>query len=225
MLDHCIWNALSSCHVSFAERDEFAKRYPPEVTALAAIRDFSAESFRSLARLIAPGEMGIFFLDALPSLPSEWRVIREVPLAQMVWNGSAGVQDGEGIEQLSIADVDEMLALTELTKPGPFGTRTPELGTYLGIRDQGRLVAMAGERLRLPGFTEVSAVCTHPEFQGRGLARTLISAVVQRILQRDETPFLHVARENVRAIRVYEDLGFRTRILQTAFALKRTGGV
>jgi len=225
MLDHCIWNALSSCHVSFAEGDEFAKRYPPAVTALAAVRDFSPESLGSLARLIAPGEMAIFFLDALPPLLSEWRVLREVPLAQMVWNGSSSVKDGKGIEQLTIADVDEMLVLTELTKPGPFGKRTPELGTYLGIRDRGRLVAMAGERLRLSGFTEVSAVCTHPEFQGRGFARTLISAVVQRILRRGETPFLHVARENVRAIRVYEDLGFRTRILQTAFALQRKGEV
>jgi GNAT superfamily N-acetyltransferase len=225
MLDQCIWNALSSCHVSFAEGDELAKRYPPAVTALAAMRDFSTESFESLGRLIVPGEMGIFFLDALPPLPIGWRILREVPLAQMVWSGSADADDGPAIEQLNIADVDEMLALTELTKPGPFGKRTPELGTYLGIRDRGRLVAMAGERLRLPGFTEVSAVCTHPSHQGRGLARQLILAVVRRIVQSGATPFLHVARENKRAIRVYEDLGFKTRILQTAFALHRESGV
>jgi predicted GNAT family acetyltransferase len=148
-------------------------------------------------------------------------VVRDVPLAQMVWSGSVDAQDENGVEQLSIADVDEMLALTELTKPGPFGKRTPELGTYLGIRDGGRLVAMAGERLRLPGFTEVSAVCTHPEYQGRGFARMLISAVVRQITERGETPFLHVAQVNTRAIRVYEELGFKTRILQTAFALQR----
>ena len=130
-------------------------------------------------------------------------------------------KDGEGIEQLSIADVDEMLALTELTKPGPFGKRTPELGTYLGIRDGKRLVAMAGERLRLPGFTGVSAVCTHPEYQWRGFARKLISAVVRRITERGDTPFLHVAQVNARAIRVYEELGFKTCISQTAFALQR----
>src|SRR5262245_19224129 len=85
MLDRWMWNALSSCHVSFAEGDEFAKRYPPAVTALAAVRDFSPESLRSLARLISPGEMGIFFLDEPPSLSPEWRVLREVPLAQMIW--------------------------------------------------------------------------------------------------------------------------------------------
>jgi ribosomal protein S18 acetylase RimI-like enzyme len=221
MLDHCIWNALSTRHVSFAEGDESAKRYPPAVTALAAIRDFSSESFESLARVMALEDTAIFFLDSLPVLPVGWRVVRDVPLAQMVWSGSVDAQDENGIERLSIADVDEMLALTELTKPGPFGKRTPELGTYLGIRDGGRLVAMAGERLRLPGFTEVSAVCTHPEYQGRGFARMLISAVVRRIAERGETPFLHVAQVNARAIRVYEELGFKTRILQTAFALQR----
>lgn len=147
--------------------------------------------------------------------------MREVPLAQMIWSGSVDGCDESQVEQLSIADADEMLALTQLTKPGPFGKRTSELGAYLGIRDRGRLVAMAGERLRVPGFTEVSAVCTHPEFQGRGYARLLISAVIRRITERGDTPFLHVAQVNTRAIRVYEDLGFKTRILQTAVGLRR----
>lgn len=221
MLDHCIWNSLSSCHVSFAEGDELAKRFPPAVTALAAVREFSAAAFASLAKVMALGETAVFFLDALPELPAGWNAVRDVPLAQMVWSGSVGAADEKGIEQLGIADADEMLALTELTRPGPFGKRTVELGTYLGIRDGGRLVAMAGERLRMPGFTEVSAVCTHPEFQGRGMARRLISAIVRGITERGDTPFLHVARENTRAIRVYEELGFKTRILQTAFALRR----
>src|SRR5689334_12581178 len=98
MLDHCIWNALSSCHVSFAQGDEFAKRYPPAVTALAAVRDFSVESLTSLEHLIFPGEMAIFFLDTLPALPAKWNVLREVPLAQMVWNGQVGGEDDPGIE-------------------------------------------------------------------------------------------------------------------------------
>lgn len=221
MLDHCIWNSLSTCHVSFAEGDEFAKRFQPQVTSLAAIRDFSAPSFDSLTKLVAPGETAIFFWDLLPELPAGWTVMREVPLAQMVWSGSLDSREENQIVQLSIADADEMLSLTELTKPGPFGKRTSELGTYLGIRDNGRLVAMAGERLRLPGFTEVSAVCTHPEFQGHGFARLLISAVIRRITERGDVPFLHVAQVNTRAIRVYEELGFETRILQIAVGLRR----
>jgi ribosomal protein S18 acetylase RimI-like enzyme len=221
VLDQCIWNALSTRHACFAEGDELAKRYPPEVTALTAVRDFSPESFASLGRLMAPKEIGIFFWDALPALPAEFCVFRDVPLAQMVWSGTVEPVENGGVERIGIADVDEMVALTELTKPGPFGRRTHELGTYLGIRDAGRLVAMAGERQRLPGFTEVSAVCTHPDFQGRGFARLLILAVVRGIVERGETPFLHVAQANTRAIRVYEELGFKTRVLQTAFALRR----
>src|SRR5260370_36302360 len=104
-----------------------------------------------------------------------------------------------------------MLALTELTRPGPFSKRTPELGSYLGIYEPGQLVAMAGERIRFPGYAEISAVCTHPDHRGRGYASSLVSALIQRITRRDETPFLHVRRENVEAIRVYEKLGFNTR--------------
>jgi ribosomal protein S18 acetylase RimI-like enzyme len=221
VLDRCIWNSLSSCHASFAEGNEFAKRFPPAVTALAAIRDFSVASFDSLTRLVGPGETAILFVDSIPILPAGWTVMREVPLAQMVWSGSVNGGDESQIEQLSVANADEMLALTELTKPGPFGKRTPELGTYLGIRDSGRLVAMAGERLRVPGFTEISAVCTHPEFQGHGFARMLISSVIRRTTARGDTPFLHVAQVNTRAIQVYEQLGFKTQLLQTAVGIRR----
>src|SRR3954463_7756573 len=145
VLDHCIWNSLSTRHSGFAEGDDFAKRYPPAVTLLAAIRDLSPASLDSLGRVMAPGETCALFLDTLPALPAELELMRAVPLVQMVWSGMVEAQDENRIEPLSIANVDEMLALTELTKPGPFGERTPELGTYLGIRENGRLVAMAGE--------------------------------------------------------------------------------
>jgi predicted GNAT family acetyltransferase len=106
-----------------------------------------------------------------------------------------------------------MMALTALTKPGPFGNRTHELGTYLGIRREGKLIAMAGERLKIPGYTEVSAVCTHPEHTGHGYARILMAEVMERILGRGETPLLHVREDNVRAIELYQRLGFRLRVL------------
>ena len=122
---------------------------------------------------------------------------------------------------LNISHVDEMLALVELTKPGPFFRRTPELGTYLGIREAGQLVAMAGERLRPLGHTEISAVCTHPEYRGRGYASSLVSALVQKIIGRGETPFLHVRTENAEAIRVYEKLGFKTRRVITIAVVKK----
>lgn len=106
-----------------------------------------------------------------------------------------------------------MIELTALTKPGPFGSRTHELGTYLGIRPQGKLVAMAGERLKVPGHTEVSAVCTHPEHTGKGYAAILMAEVMRRIRERGETPFLHVRADNGRAIEIYKRLGFRERKL------------
>jgi len=109
-----------------------------------------------------------------------------------------------------------------LTKPGPFFRRTPELGSYLGVREKGELVAMAGERLRPLGHTEISAVCTHPEYRGRGYASSLVSMLIQRITKRDEIPFLHVRTENIGAIRVYEKLGFKTRrIINIAIVKKR----
>src|ERR1700678_2989023 len=130
-------------------------------------------------------------------------------------------RDGVPAEKLTPADVPEMVALAELTKPGPFGTRTRELGEYLGIRQSKRLVAMAGERLHLPGYTEVSAVCTHPDFQGRGYARELMSILMRQNILRGGDPLLHVRQENVSSIHLYEKLGFRTRRL-LHFVIVRT---
>jgi predicted GNAT family acetyltransferase len=139
----------------------------------------------------------------------------------MVWNGSAPPPVKPVIEDLNVSDVDEMLALVELTKPGPFLRRTPELGSYLGIREAGQLVAMAGERLRPLGYTEISAVCTHPEHRGRGYASSLVLVLIRKITKRDETPFVHVRAENVGAIRLYEKLGFKTRRIINIVIVKK----
>src|SRR5712664_4213450 len=129
----------------------------------------------------------------------------------MVWYTQTPPPVAHSFEELSFSHVDEMLALVELTKPGPFLKRTPQLGSYLGIREAGQLVAMAGERLKPYGYTEISAVCTHPDYRGRGYASSLVSILIQRIVKRDEIPFLYVRTDNVDAIRVYEKLGFKTR--------------
>jgi len=124
--------------------------------------------------------------------------------------------------ELTAVDAPEMLALAQLTKPGPFGPRTHELGTYLGIRREGKLAAMAGERLRVPGFTEVSAVCTHPNHLGHGYASALVTELVSRILRRGEIPFLHVRADNSRAIQIYRRLGFRDRHLFQLAVIRRS---
>jgi predicted GNAT family acetyltransferase len=140
-------------------------------------------------------------------------------------NGSApstshSNSDPEMVE-LGDADSPEMIELTTLTKPGPFGKRTHELGTYLGIRHAGKLVAMAGERMKVPGWTEVSAVCTHPEHIGHGYARILMAEVMRRIRSRGEMPFLHVREDNLRAIELYQRLGFITRVRQHFAVLRK----
>jgi predicted GNAT family acetyltransferase len=123
--------------------------------------------------------------------------------------------------RLTQSDVPEMMALTKLTKPGPFGARTHEMGDYFGIRDAGALAAMAGERLRLPGYTEIRAVCTHPDHLGHGYASALMAMLMDRIRSRDELPFLHVRPENLRAIQVYERLGFTKRASLHYVVLRR----
>ena len=220
-LDNPVWSALSTTHGSFAEGDELAKRYPVDVTPFAATRDQSTESYDSLARLLGPGVTAALPLAAMPDLPAGWTVVRKVDSAQMVWNGSVPPPVKHSLEELDISQVDEMLALVELTKPGPFFRRTPELGSYLGIREKGQLVAMAGERLRPLGHTEISAVCTHPEYRDRGYASSLVSSLIQKITGRGETPFLHVRAENADAIRVYEKLGFKTRRILNLAILTR----
>ena len=222
LLDNPVWSALSTTHASFAEGDELAKRYPVDVAPFAATRDQSTESYDSLARLLGLGVTAALPLAAMPDLPAGWTVVRNVDSAQMVWNGSVPPPVKHTLEDLDVSQIDEMVALVELTKPGPFFRRTPELGSYLGVREKGQLVAMAGERLRPLGYTEISAVCTHPEYRGRGYASSLVSMLIQRITKRDEIPFLHVRTENIGAIRVYEKLGFKTRrIINIAIVKKR----
>jgi len=186
-----------------------------EVTLLAAFLEPTAQGYDDLGRVVGIGETGGLFLD-LPYEPrTEWEFIVGATLLQMIFEEKTIPHASAGFEivQLGQKDSPEMIELTTLTKPGPFGTRTHELGTYLGIRREGKLVAMAGERLKVPGHTEVSAVCTHPDHTGRGYARVLMTEVIRGILDRGETPFLHSRGDNTRAIELYKLLGFRERKL------------
>jgi predicted GNAT family acetyltransferase len=220
LLDNPVWNALSTTHASFAEGDDLAKRYPVDVAPFAATRDQSPESYHSLARLLGPEGTGAIPLATMPVLPPGWTVVRKVDPTQMVWNTQTTPPVEHGFEELTISNVDEMLGLVELTKPGPFFKRTPDLGSYLGIREAGKLVAMAGERLKPYRYTEISAVCTHPDYRGRGYASSLVSILIQGITERNKIPFLHVRTENVDAIGVYEKLGFKTRRIMNIAIVK-----
>lgn len=215
-LDNPIWQALTTTHAGFAETCNQARKFPREVSMLAGFFQPTPENYTSLATLPKPDEPVGLFLQDPPDPPSSWIVVSTAPLLQMLCeNGSPsfprGIYSTPELAQLNQSDVPEMLALTKLTKPGPFGSRTREMGDYLGIRCAGMLVAMAGERLRLPGYTEVSAVCTHPHHLGNGYAGALMAELMYRICHRRELPFLHVRPENTRAIQVYERLGFKKR--------------
>lgn len=208
LLENPIWSSLTTAHARFSDGDERARCFISDIGPLAATRDQQLESYESLQRLLPSGSVVGMFLDEAGSFKGNWQLEREVPAQQMVWAAETPVDSELAFETLGPSDVDAMLVLTSLTNPGPFGPCTHQLGNYIGVRENGKLIAMAGERLRMPGLTEVSAVCTHPEHRGRGYARELVSILVRQILQRDETPFLHVATANRGAIRVYESLGF-----------------
>lgn len=214
-LENVIWQALTTRQTQFAEACGQARRFMREVTLLSAFPEPSDEGYSSLAELIGPDGTAALFLDHPYEPRQGWEVVATAPLLQMVCeNGPtlAALEDPTiEITELGAVDSAEMIELTSMTKPGPFGRRTHELGNYFGIRRNGKLVAMSGERLKVPGYTEVSAVCTHPEHTGRGYAAVLMSEVVRSIRDRGETPFLHVRGDNDRAIALYERLGFRTR--------------
>jgi len=226
-LENVIWQALTTRQAHFAESCDVARRFVREVTSLCAFPHPNAEGYDALARLAGPqGTASVFLNHPFEPRPG-WEYIAGAELTQMICeNGhSASVPARSDVEilQLGTEDSPDMLELTTLTKPGPFGTRTHELGYYIGIRDQGKLVAMAGERMKVPGHTEVSAVCTHPDHLGRGYAGTLMLEVVRGICERGETPFLHVRSDNTRAIALYERLGFRKRWEGHYAVLRRVG--
>jgi ribosomal protein S18 acetylase RimI-like enzyme len=216
-LDNIIWKALTTRQAEFAESFGQARRFMPEVSPLAAFPEVTPEGYESLAGLVGTGATVGLFLEQPYQPQPGWSFIAGAPMPEMVYEGEGvptqrSASDSEIVE-LGDADSPEMMALTALTKPGPFGKRTHELGIYLGIRLNGKLVAMSGERLKIPGYTEVSAVCTHPEHIGHGYARVLMAEVMRRICSRGETPLLHVRQDNVRAIELYQRLGFRQRVL------------
>lgn len=220
VLDNVIWQALTTRQAHLAESSISARRFLPEISPLAALVAPTKEGYDSLHKLLRTGDIAGLFLDEPYTAVPGWSLVRAAPLLQMVHEGSAlpGSADSRRHDSqspdfalLGTDDVPEMMALTKLTEPGPFNSRTHELGTYLGIRSEGNLVAMAGERMRVPGCTEVSAVCTHPDYTGRGFAKSLMLEIMRRIRSRGETPFLHVRADNVRAIELYRKIGFRER--------------
>jgi predicted GNAT family acetyltransferase len=209
-LDNPIWNALNSDHRPLAVARGLAARFPLDVSPLAGLQAATPEAFADLAELVPTGESVALFTTAPPPVPAPWNVTRSRWIDQMVCEQGEAATPASLLE-LRQDDVPEMLALAAATQPGPFSKATIRMGRYRGVRSaDGQLVAMAGERLKLPGFTEISAVCTAPDFQGQGFGRMLMTAMSSMLLSEGRTPFLHVKTENG-AKQLYERLGFRVR--------------
>lgn len=208
-LDNPAWNALNSHHQHLAIRKGIAARYQPEILMGGALFENTSSGFRDLGWLFETDEtIGVFGL--VTEDISGWQFLQNTKAKQMVCEELRSAPRVDAVV-LTTEDVPEMQELVNIAQPGPFLRRTIEMGQYLGIRQNGRLVAMAGERLHLPGFCEVSAVCTHPDYRGRGYGSALTAMVAQAILDRQETPFLHVVPGNDGALRLYQKLGFRIR--------------
>lgn len=207
-LDNVIWRALTSRNRNIAEGDRLALRYPAPIAPFAAMIEPTAASFRSLGALLPAGDqIALFTLEEVIP-PSSFSVVKRDLVDQMIFDRIPARDGSAPIVRLDTRDVPDMLALVEATHPGPFGPRTIELGRFIGIRRDGMLVAMAGERMRLDGFTEISAVCVHPSCRGQGLAAELVSTLTRSIAARAETSFLHVFNSNHAAIELYRKLGF-----------------
>jgi predicted GNAT family acetyltransferase len=230
VLDNVVWHALTGPHATLAERAPHAARYQPDVSVFGGVPDDeSPEAWAELAALVGPGG-GVVVTRSDLQVPDEWSTFRQMPCRQM-WlldelapDPHTGDPDAAlDVLTLGADDVPDMLALVGRTKPGPFVTRTIDLGTYIGIRERGELVAMAGERMHPPGFTEISAVCTDASQRGRGVASQLVRVIVAGIRGRGETPFLHLTMENEPAHRLYDALGFETRTLPDVIGIRAPG--
>jgi GNAT superfamily N-acetyltransferase len=220
-LDRPAWNALTTRQVVFADGNELAWRFRPELIPFAAARDDSPEAVAALGALPGPGEHMTLAELHEPIVPPGFAPFIAAPIVQMLAAEIPPPVWDTRIERLTEADAAEMLELATETRPGPFTLKAQALGEFHGVRIDGRIAAMAGERMKQEGYAELSGVCVHPDFRGQGLARLLSIFVTHRILARGETPYLHAWASNAPAIALYEAIGYATRVRLNVRVVRR----
>ncbi|TFF40304.1 GNAT family N-acetyltransferase [Mucilaginibacter psychrotolerans] len=211
VLDNPAWNALLSGNSNLAMGTDKVKYFDPEVSPFVGFRENTAENFQQLYEVAQVGRPFGFISPVEAEIPAPWQQIVYIECLQMVHDGRDTGLSSVSLTPLTEKHIPRMLSLTKLTNPGPFAERTIEFGHYHGVMDGDKLVAMAGQRMHVFNYAEVSAVCTHPDYLGRGYAKQVLQFQTQRILAAGDTPFLHVRSDNHRAIHVYQSLGFATR--------------
>ena len=204
-----IWRCMNGSQRHLTAGGGRARRYLKGFSPIIAFADPERPDFAALEAACEPGER-FYCSEWSGTAPDGWTLERDARMLVMVWTGGAAPAEDPALDARPLATehVPQMCALAALTRPGPFDVRTIEFGEYFGAFDGDRLVAMAGERMQDGRLREVSAICTHPDQQGRGWARRLTELVVRRELARGETPFLHVVSTNAKAIALYERIGF-----------------
>lgn len=222
LLDNPIFNALNSAHSIYAKGTANVKYYQEEVAVFAGLKTNSPADFEELYALATDANTFVVFSPVALTIPANWKLLTHIDMFQFVYDSKEIPAGADGdFTDLDNEYVPEMMALVELTQPGPFRERTIELSNYTGVIDEGKLVAMAGHRFNPTPYIEVSAVCTHPDHLGKGYAYMLIREQIKRILDKGEIPFLHVRNDNTGAIKLYEKLGFYIRSEMIAYVIKK----
>jgi len=222
ILDNPAWNALTSGNKDLALGTDEVKFFPEDVSPFAGLKQFNEKAFYELFNLISNDRTIIVPSIHKLQIPVYWKIIKEVVALQMIYNSSEVITKIDPrIVSLAEKDIPQMIALTELTEPGPFLQRTIDFGCYKGIFSSGELVAMAGRRMHPYNYIEISAVCTHPDYTGKGYARSLMNDQIRKIANEGNIPFLHVRDDNKHAIELYKRIGFTVRAEMNIYVLQK----
>jgi len=209
LLDNIVWHALSGPQKRFSVGADDIRRFAPGFSPILGFANLERPNFNAIASFCEPAEH-FYCGDWSGPVPGGWQIEEESTVLRMVWDAPLPASDDvSDAIQLGLQHAAQALELATLTRPGPFGLRTIELGEYFGFFESERMIAMGGERLHAGLLREISGVCTHPDFRGRGFARRLMNKLIRRQMQRNETPFLHVMRDNTTAHALYHRMGFR----------------